>query len=275
MLRPFFVVACSALSLTLVAGCTQPIDDGHDRSDTSALRRLDPPAVHSGPRYNAYVQAVGCASINGTGGTWTASATFPGDRAFCAYHWSGAAVADTSTLFSTLLAAGVADDLIVRDIACELASQGRPSSSLWSGGGQEETTCGRPVVVDVWIDGDGGGGSMSWAGAPRTSSRAGCLRFESCFRALASRRAPWIGNARKRRCSPRPAHGSAPRRPIAAEDPPSETYVKSDDGAGACAVAPFRARRAGSGRERPERCPVPVGVGSGERALRVAERRHE
>jgi hypothetical protein len=161
MLRPFFVVACSALSLTLVAGCTQPIDDGHDRSDTSALRRLDPPAVHSGPRYNAYVQAVGCASINGTGGTWTASATFPGDRAFCAYHWSGAAVADTSTLFSTLLAAGVADDLIVRDIACELASQGRPSSSLWSGGGQEETTCGRPVVVDVWIDGDGGGGSMS------------------------------------------------------------------------------------------------------------------
>ena len=156
MLRSLFAVVCSALSLTLVAGCTQPIDDG-SASDTSAVtkqptgpRWVPPPPVM--PRYNAYVGTTPCASIGGETGTWSAALTFPGDSAFCAYTWSGVpSDVDTAALYAGLAAAGVDSASIVRDTACEAelaANTGR-------------TTCTRPTTTAAWIDGGGGGGQYS------------------------------------------------------------------------------------------------------------------
>ena len=154
MHRSLFVVACSALSLTLVSGCTQPIEEGaaseasaSSGTTTSPGPRYVPPDL-TGRRFNVFVGTVPCVSIPGAGGTWRASPTFGDERSFCEYWWADKTPADTSALYQGLDSAGVFADDMVEDFACEERMELKPSPS----------SCARPIVSAFYADpGDGGG----------------------------------------------------------------------------------------------------------------------
>jgi hypothetical protein len=153
MVRPLFLV-CSALSLALAMGCTQPIEEGAaSESSASSGTTTSPgpryvPVDLSGARYNVFVGTVPCVSIAGAGGRWSAAPTFSNDRAFCEYWWGGETTPDTSALYQALDDAGVFADAMVEDRACEESMSIKPAPSR----------CARPVVSAYFADpGDGGG----------------------------------------------------------------------------------------------------------------------
>jgi hypothetical protein len=147
MVRPLFLV-CSALSLALAMGCTQPIEEGAaSESSASSGTTTSPgpryvPVDLSGARYNVFVGTVPCVSIAGAGGRWSAAPTFSNDRAFCEYWWGGETTPDTSALYQALDDAGVFADAMVEDRACEESMSIKPAPSR----------CARPVVSAYFAD---------------------------------------------------------------------------------------------------------------------------
>ena len=103
------VAAFSALSLALVASCTQPVDEDTVSQQEALQSSPCPHALPEPTVFNAFVGSSGaCASIPARRGEWNAALTFPGDASFCTFSWAGnLRAADTAKLKSTLGSAGV------------------------------------------------------------------------------------------------------------------------------------------------------------------------
>jgi hypothetical protein len=156
-----FLAALSALSLGLVAGCTQPVEEDIGSQDEAlqcplAGGELPPPTV-----FNVFVGSTGaCAPIAGRRGSWNAEQTFPGDAAFCTFSWAGhRSAADTVTLKSTLDRAGVASVDVSADAHCVagapcLRPDADPVQAPTGGGGFATScrSCMHATVSNGYID---------------------------------------------------------------------------------------------------------------------------
>ncbi len=154
MVRPLFVVMCSAL--TLAAGCTQPVEEGAASEASASCGTSTSPGPRyvptdlSGARYNVFVGTAPCASIPGVGGTWRATPTFSNDRSFCEYWWAEKAPFDLSALRTGLESAGIDADAAVEDVDCENLMEVVGSAAQ----------CRRPVVSAYFAEPGGGGGGQ-------------------------------------------------------------------------------------------------------------------
>ncbi len=114
------LAAFTALSLALVAGCTQPVEEDTVSQDEALQRSPGRRPLIEPTVVNAFVGSTGaCESIAARRGQWNAALTFPGDASFCTFSWAGNRTrADTATLKATLGSAGVASVDISADAHC-------------------------------------------------------------------------------------------------------------------------------------------------------------
>jgi hypothetical protein len=164
MVRPLLLV-CSALSLTLAMGCTQPIEEGaasesSASSGTTPGPRYVPKPPLPGARYNVFVGTAPCTSIPGVGGTWIAARTFAVDPSFCAYWWANNETPyDLAALSSGLDAEGVYAESMVEDVNCENLMENF----------DHPAHCARPVVEAGDTDPGSGGGQYTCRSCMRGS----------------------------------------------------------------------------------------------------------